>query len=127
MFERNLRIFTILSVQVSQNLVLKKLTTVFAYNLHENTNFWRIKEQHYHVIAALHQVEKAYKKISSKPYSILCLCTCFRLLFHKTQSVEITLYGKNFEKLEQAVLYNHQHQLDLYSSKKLSFYKALDL
>ena len=96
----------------------KEINNSFAYSLHENNSFCRIKEQHYHVIAALDQVTEAFKKNSSKPYSIPCLYTCFRLLLHKTQSINITFHGEIFEKLQQAVIYNHQHQLDLYSSKR---------
>ena len=90
----------------------------FAYSLHENNSFCRIKEQYYNVIAALYQVTEAFKKNSSKPYSIPCLYTCFRLLLHKTQSVNITFHAEIFEKMQQAVIYNHQNQLDLYSSKR---------
>ena len=90
----------------------------FADNLHEKNSFCRIKEQHYYVIAALHQVTEAFKLNSSNLYSISCLYTCFRFLLHKTQSVNLNFRGEIFEKLQQAVNYNHQHQLDLYSSKR---------
>ena len=86
--------------------------------MHENNNFCRIKEQHYHVIAALDQLTESFKKNSSKPYSIPCLYTYFRLLLHKTQSVNITFHGEIFEKLEQAVICNRQHQLNLCSAKR---------
>ena len=42
------------------------------------------------------------------------------------QSVNNTFHSKNFEKLEQAVVYNHHHQLDLYDSK-IRFPNAIEL
>ena len=66
----------------------------------------------------MNQVTDSFKKNASKPYSIPCLFTCFRLRLHKSQSINVTLHGEIFEKLEQAVIYKHQHQLDLYGSKR---------
>ena len=45
----------------------KEINNSFAYSLHENNSFCRIKEQHYHVIAALDQVTEAFKKILQNP------------------------------------------------------------
>ena len=45
----------------------KDVNNSFAYNLHENNSFCRIKEQHYHVIAAFDQVTEAFKKILQNP------------------------------------------------------------
>ena len=39
----------------------KGISNSFAYSLHENTNYCRIKQQTYHVIAALDQVTEPLK------------------------------------------------------------------
>ena len=93
-----------------------KESTSFDYSLHENNNYFRIKEQHNHLIAALDQVTEAFK-ILQKPI-IYPAYTHASDFYSTKQSVNITFHGEFFEKSEQAVTYNHQHQLDLYSSKR---------
>ena len=92
------------------------LTKNFAYSQHKNEDHCKIQQFHYHVIAAVDQLPRSFKDISSKPYTIPCLFTCFQLLIRG--SSHIVHYGEVMEKLQEAVSYNDQHNLAVSVSKK---------
>ena len=86
--------------------------------MQENNNFCRIKEQHYHVIAALDQLTESFKKILQNPIQFLAYthASDFNSTKHNLSTSLFTV--KFFEKFEQAVICNRQHQLDLCSAKR---------
>ena len=49
----------------------KEINNSFVHSLHENNSFCRIKNQHYHVIAALDQVTEAFEKFLQSPIQYL--------------------------------------------------------
>ena len=67
-FQKKLHYFTCRSEQIFDT---KEINSSFAYSLHENNSFCRIKKQHYDVIAALDQVTEAFKKILQSPIQYL--------------------------------------------------------
>ena len=109
--------FHSLTAEVIQYLMLKETTTVLLTKCIKIIIFVE-KESNIIMLLQLWIKKQRLKKgNSSLPSLITCLNTCFRLLLHEIQSVNITFYDEIFEKLKQAVLYNHQYQLYLYSSE----------
>ena len=114
----------------SEPQIHSNLTKNFAYSQRKKDHC-KIQQFHYHVIAAVDQLQQSLKDTSSKPYTIPCLFTCFQLLI--LGSSHIVHYGEVMEKLQEAVSYNdsevmeklqeavsynYQHILTVSNSKK---------
>ena len=93
------------------------VTKNFAYSLHMNDDFCKVHGFHYHVIASNDQLPDSFKSTASKPFSIPCLFTCFKLLIKNNISKTI-FRGEIMNKIDEAVNYNEQHQLNFANSKR---------
>ena len=71
----------------------------FSYALHENNNFWRMREQHFHLNASLEQFF-VYTQAAD---------------FYSPNQIR---HGEICAKLKQAVFYNRKRQLDLCTRKR---------
>ena len=93
------------------------VTKNFAYSLHMNEDFCKVPGSHYHVIASSDQLPNSFKSTASKPFIIPCLFSCFKLLI-KTNLTNTVFRGKIMNKIDEAVNYNEQHQLNFANSKR---------
>ena len=76
-FDKQYPYFICQSEPIFDHTVLKN----FAYGLHMNDDFCKVPGLHYHVIVSNNQLPDSFKSTESKPFSIPCLFTCFKLLF----------------------------------------------
>ena len=58
-----------------------------------------------------------FKSAASKPFSIPCLFTCFKLLIKNNLS-ETIFRGKIMNEIDEAMNYNKQHQLNFANTKR---------
>ena len=72
---------------------------------------------HYHVIASNDQLPDSFRSTACKPFSIHCLFTCFKL-FIKINLSKTFFCGEIINKIDEAVNYNEQHQLNFANSKR---------
>ena len=93
------------------------VTQNFGYSLHMNDDFCKVPGSHYHVIASNDQLPNSFKSTASKPFIIPCLFTCFKLLI-KTNLTNTVFCGEIMNKIDEAVNYNEQHQLNFANSKR---------
>ena len=93
------------------------VTKNFAYSFHMNDDFCKVPGFHYHVIASNDQLRDFFKFSASKPFSIPCLFTCFKLLI-KNHLSETIFRGGIMNKIDEAVNYNEHHQLNFANSKR---------
>ena len=71
----------------------------------------------YHVIASNDQLPDSFKSAASGFFSITFLFTCFKLLI-KTNLTKTIFCGEIMNKIDQAVNYNEQHQLNFANFKQ---------
>ena len=89
----------------------------FPHSLHKN-NFCRRRGAKLSLVYQVTDTKRpAFKRAASKPYSIYFLYARFTLLLHK-RHCQRHFQGEIFEKLEQAFIYNHYHELNLCSSQR---------
>ena len=82
-----------------------------------NDDICKVPGSHYHVIASNDQLPNSFKPTASKPFIIPCLFTCIKLLI-KTNLTNTVFRGKIMNKIDEAVNYNEQHQLNFANSKR---------
>ena len=82
-----------------------------------NDDFCKVPGSHYHVIASNDQLPNSFKPTASKPFIVPCLFTCFKLLI-KTILTNTVFRGQIKNKIDEAVNYNEQHQLNFANSKR---------
>ena len=90
-FAKQYRYFICQSQPIFDHTVTKK----FANSVHMNDDFCKVPGFHYHVIASTYQFPDSFKSTASKPFSIPCLFTCFKLLIKNNLSETIFLWRKN--------------------------------
>ena len=112
-FSKQYRFFTCRSEPIFDHTVTKN----FAYSLHMNEDFCKVPGSHYHVIASNDQLPKSFKSTASKPFIILCLFNCFKLLI-KSNITDTVFRGEIMNKIDEVVNYNEQHQLNFANSKR---------
>ena len=112
-FAKQYRYFICQSEPIFDHTVTKN----FAYSLHLNDDFCKVPGFHYHVIASNDQFPDSFKSSASKPFIIPCLFTCFKLLI-KTNLTNTVFCGEIMKKIDEAVNYNEQHQLNFANSKR---------
>ena len=93
------------------------VTKNFAYSLHMNDDFCKVPGSHYHVNASNDQLPDSFKSTASKPFIIPCLFSCFKLLI-KTNLTNTVFRGEIMNKINEAVNYNVQYQLNFANSKR---------
>ena len=93
------------------------VTKNFAYSLHMDDDFCRVPGSHYHVIASNDQLPDSFKSKASKQFIIHCLFTGFKLLI-KTDFTNTDFRGEILNKIDEAMNYNEQHQLNFAKSKR---------
>ena len=123
MVERTPEFFRLYSKQYryficrSEPIFHHTVTKNFAYSLHMNDDFCKVPGSHYHVIASNDQLPNSVKSTASKPFIVSCLFTCFKLLL-KTILTNTVFSGQIKNKIDEAVNYNEQHQLNFANSKR---------
>ena len=58
----------------------RTVTKNFAYSSHINGDFCKVPGFHYHIIASHDQLPDSFKTTASKPFSMPCIFTLFKLL-----------------------------------------------
>ena len=112
-FSKQYRYFICRSEPIFDHTVTKNV----AYSLHMNDDFSKVPGSHYHVIASNGQLPDSFKSTASKPFIIHCFFTCFKLLI-KTNLTNTVFRGEIKNKIDEAVKYNEQHQLNFANSKR---------
>ena len=93
------------------------VTHNFAYSLYMNDDFCKVPGSYYHVIASNDQLPNSFKSTASKAFIIPCLFTCFKLLINT--NLTITVFRRELmNKIDEAVNYNEQHQLNFANPKR---------
>ena len=110
-------VFQTISLHVEVPIFDPTLTKNFAYSLHMTDDFCNVPGSHYHVIGSNDQLPNFFKSTVSKPFIIPGLFTCFKLL-NKTNLTNTILLGEIMNKIDEAVNYNEQHQLNFANSKR---------
>ena len=82
-----------------------------------NVGVCKVPGFHYHVIASNDQLPDSFRSTASKPFSIHCLFTCFKVLI-KTNSSKTIFCGETVNKIDEAMNYNDQQQLNFANSKR---------
>ena len=112
-FSKQYRYFICRSEPIFDHTVTKN----FAYSLHMKDNFCKVTGSHYHVIASNDQLPNSFKSTASKPFIIRCLFTCFKILIKSTLTNTV-FRGEIMNKIDEAVNYIEQHQLNFANSKR---------
>ena len=82
-----------------------------------NVDVCKVPGFHYLVIASNDQLPDSFRSTASKPFSKHCLFTCFKLLIKNNLSKTI-FCGEIINKIDEALKYNKQHQLNFANSKR---------
>ena len=86
----------------------KTNTKIFAYMMHEKKfGFCENNSVHCNVSAEISKIPDAFKRISSKGYSVTCLYSCFKSLIFSTNMV---ISGAIIDKIVLVVKYNSRYQ-----------------
>ena len=101
----------------SEPIFDQTLTKNFAYSLHMNEKFCKVPGSHYHNVTSNDQLPNSFKSTASKPFIIPCLFTCFKLLI-ETNLTNTVFCGEILNKIDEAVNYNEQQQLNFANSKR---------